>query len=49
MQGTTITIGEGILTIITYLEIADSICMDKIIFSGKSGKRLSTNQPECIK
>ena len=49
MQGTTIPIGEGILTNITYLEIADSICMDKIIFASKSGKQLTTNQPECFR
>jgi len=49
MEAILIPEGEAVLTNISYTNFVDSICMDKIIFSGKYGKRLSTNQPECIK
>ena len=48
MKAVMIPPGEGVLTKISYSQVSELICMDKIIFASKAGEELSTNYPECI-
>ena len=49
MQGKIIPAGTGVLTVISYSESADEVCMTQIIFAGIGGTKLSNDMPECLK
>ena len=48
MQAKLISVGEGVLTKISYSDPAAEVCMTDIIFAGIGGSKLSNNAPECI-
>ena len=49
MQGKIIPAGTGVLTVISYSESTDEVCMTQIIFAGIGGTKLSNDIPECLK
>jgi len=49
MQGKIIPAGTGVLTVISYSESTDEVCMTEIIFAGIGGTKLSNDIPECLK
>ena len=48
MQGKVIPEGEGVLTIISYENPGNEVCMTEIIFAGIGGVKISNNTPECM-
>ena len=48
MQAKLISVGEGVLTKISYSDPTAEVCMTDIIFAGIGGSKLSNNEPECI-
>ena len=47
-SGTTIPIGEGVLTTINFSNQLEEVCMTEIIFAGIDGGKVANNAPECL-